>query len=184
MMPDGQPVSLTDRIKHWFLKKLDSDSVRDWIPPYCAVWLCWASFALTVFPPISTISKTMGVDGYYTWVAIAIPANIAPIVGLLMRHGGSAVQSMSNRLLLRDWMGLGFQLAGHCVCHVLLLMFQVSAWSAAWSYDGPAEYAGMTIFAASMLLAWTGGTLLLAAQCIRKLQRGLQIERETQGVLA
>lgn len=168
---------LTARLKAWWLKRLDNDSVRAWVPPYCAAWLTWAVIALIVFPPISTISETMGVPGYYVWVAISIPANAAPIVGLWMRHGGSAVVDMSNRLLFRDWMGLILQGTGHLVCHVLMLMFQISAWTAAWTYNGPAQYAGMTIFAASMLLPWTAGTLLLSAQCVRKFQRGLEIER-------
>jgi hypothetical protein len=169
---------LTARLKVWWLKRLDNDSVRAWVPPYCAVWLTWALFALSALPPISTISETMGVPGYYVWVIIAIPANLAPIIGLWMRHGGSAIKDMSNRLLFWDWMGLILQATGHLVCHVLMLMFQASAWLAAWSYDGPSEYAGMTVFAASMLLPWTFGTLLLCAQCVRKFQRGLEIERE------
>lgn len=168
---------LTARFKAWIVSRLDNDSVRAWVPPYCAVWLSWSVVALIAFPPISTISETMGVPGYYVWVTIAIPANLAPIIGLRMRHGGSAIGDMSNRLLFRDWMGLILQGTGHLVCHVLMLMFQVSAWIAAWSYDGPSQYAGMTIFAASMLLPWSFGTLLLCAQCVRKFQRGLEIER-------
>lgn len=171
-------LGITHRLKVWWRRKLDSDSVRDWVSPYCTIWLTWAVLALIVFPPIKTISGTMGVTGYYVWVVIAIPANLAPLVGLRMRHGGSAIQTMSNRLLFQDWMGLGLQATGHFVCHVLMLMFQVSAWSAALSYDGEAEYAGMTIFAATMLIPWTGGTLFLCAQCVRKIQRGLQIERQ------
>lgn len=171
---------LTAWLKGWLIETLDNDSVRKWVPPYCAVWLSWSLLALAYFPPISTISETMSVPGYYTWVVIAIPANLAPIVGLWMRHGGSAIKDMSNRLLFRDWMGLGFQATGHITCHVLMLMFQVSAWGAAWTYTGPSQYAGMTIFAATMLLPWTGGTLLLFAQCLRKVQRGLEIEREVE----
>lgn len=166
------------RLKSWWLAKLDSDSVREWIPPYCTAWLIWALLAVLVFPPISTISEAMGIDGYYAWAAVAIPANAAPIVGLWMRHGGSAVADMSNPLLFRDWMGLILQSTGHAVCFVLMLMFEVSAWVAAATYNGPAQYAGMTIFAASMLIPWTGGTLLLCAQSVRKIQRGLQIEEE------
>lgn len=171
---------LTAWLKGWLIETLDNDSVRKWVPPYCAVWLSWSVLALAYFPPIGTISETMSVPGYYMWVAIAIPANLAPIVGLWMRHGGSAIRDMSNQLLFRDWMGLGFQATGHITCHVLMLMFQVSAWGAAWTYSGPSQYAGMTIFAATMLLPWTGGTLLLFAQCLRKVQRGLEIEREVE----
>ncbi|MCG5431257.1 hypothetical protein LV457_03000 [Mycobacterium sp. MYCO198283] len=172
----GQPIAA--RLKAWWLSKLDSDSVRDWIPPYCTAWLVWALFATFLFPPVPTIVATMGDAGYWAWVWTAVPANLAPIVGLRMRHGGSAIEDMSDRLLFRDWMGLIFQATGHAVCFVLMVMFQVAAWIAAWTYDGPATYAGMTIFAASMLLPWTGGTLLLSAQTVRKLQRGMQIEQQ------
>ena len=168
------------RIRHWWITRLDNDSVRAWVPPYCSAWLTWALFALIVFPPVSTISKTMGADGYEWWVLVSVPANLAPIAGLRMRHGGSAIQDMSDRLLFRDWMGLIFQGTGHAVCCVLMIMFQISAWAAAWTYEGPADYAGMTIFAASMLLPWTGGTALLAAQCVRKIQRGWEIEQKSR----
>lgn len=171
-------MSLGHRLKAWWLETLDTDSVRKWVPPYCTIWLTWALFALFLFPPVPTLYGNMGPVAYWLWVSIAIPANIAPMVGLWMRHGGSDIKDMSKGLLFRDWMGLVLQATGHAACHVLLLMFQVSAWIGVYSYTGPNTYAGLTIFAASMLLAWTGGTLVLCAQCIRKIQRGLQIEHE------
>lgn len=171
-------VSLTDRLKLWWLETLDTDSVRKWVPPYCTIWLTWAILATLVFPPVPTIHESMGPAAYWVWVVVAIPANLAPMVGLKMRHGGSAIQDMSDRLLFRDWMGLILQATGHAVCHVLMLMFEIAAWIAVWNYDGPNAYAGLTIFTASLLLAWTGGTAILCAQCVRKIQRGLRIERE------
>jgi hypothetical protein len=102
------------------------------------------------------------------------------MIGLRMRHGGSTVADMSNQLLFRDWMGLIFQATGHAVCFVLMVMFQVAAWLAVKNYDGPNTYAGLTIFCASMLLAWTGGTAILCAQCIRKIQKGLTLAEKTK----
>lgn len=172
----GPPATLADRLKLWWLTRLDNDSVRAWVPPYCAVWLTWALLALTVFPPVPTIEPTMGPVAYLLWVWIAIPANLAPIAGLWMRHGGAAIKDMSTQLLFRDWMGLIFQATGHAVCFVLMVVFQVSAWLAVSHYTGPNAYAGMTLFCAVMLLPWTGGVALLCAQCIRKIQRGFQLE--------
>lgn len=169
---------LTAWLKAWWITTLEEDSVRRWIPPYCTIWLTWAILAVLVFPPVPTIYQQMGAGTYWAWVWIAIPANLFPIVGLWMRHSGSTVADMSNRLLFRDWMGLILQATGHFVCHVLLLMFEIAAWMAVADYDGPNSYAGLTVFAASMLLAWTSGTLILCAQCIRKIQRGRQLEDE------
>ncbi|MGA5467190.1 hypothetical protein [Mycobacterium sp. NPDC050041] len=167
------------RLKAWWLNRLDNDSVRAWVPPYCAVWLIWALLATVWLPPVPTIEPVMGHVAYLLWVWIAIPANLAPIAGLWMRHGGSAIADMSNQLLFRDWMGLILQATGHAVCFVLLLLFQVSAWLAIANYTGPSTYAGMTLFSAVMLTPWTVGVLLLCAQCVRKIQRGMQLERRT-----
>lgn len=169
---------LTAWLKAWWLNTLDEDSVRKWVPPYCTLWLSWALIATFYFPPVTSIYSSMGPAAYWAWVYVAIPANIAPIVGLWMRHGGSSIQAMSDNLLYRDWMGLVLQAAGHFVCHVLMVMFQISAWIAVWTYQGPNNYAGLTIFAATLLLAWTGGTLILCAQCIRKIRIGIKHERE------
>lgn len=176
----GRPATLVDRLRHWLIDALEADSVRRWVTPYCTIWLTWALLAIAVFPPVATISESMGAGAYWAWVIVAVPANIAPMVGLKMRHGGSTVQDMSDRLLFRDWMGLVLQATGHAVCHILLVMFEIAAWIAVWRYNGPNAYAGLTIFTASMLLAWTGGTALLCAQCVRKIQRGVQRERERQ----
>jgi hypothetical protein len=167
---------LTAWLKAWWIDTLETDSVRKWVPPYCTLWLSWALIATFYFPPVKSIYDAMGPAAYWTWVYVAIPANVFPILGLWMRHGGSAIQDMSDRLLLRDWMGLILQATGHAVCCVLMVMFQIAAWIAVWNYDGPNAYAGLTIFTATLLLAWTGGTGILCAQCIRKIQRGMWLE--------
>lgn len=177
----GQPPSLADRLKVWWLTRLDSDTVRDWVGPYCSAWLIWAVLATFVFPPVPTIEPIMGHVAYLLWVGVAIPANLMPIIGLKMRHGGSSIQNMSNRLLFRDWMGLILQATGHAVAHVLLVMFQISAWIAAYTYQGPSAYAGMTIFCASMLIPWTFGVVFLCAQCLRKIQIGQQLDELARG---
>lgn len=175
MISDGH--RLVDRLRAWWIDKLESDSVRPWVPMYCAAWLIWALLATFLFPPVSTIEQAMGSEAYWLWVWMAIPGNIGPIIGLQMRHGGSALQSISTPLLLRDWMGLFFQAGGHAICCLLLIQFEISVIIAAATYEGPAAYAGMTIFAGVMLSPWTGGTFILCAQTLRKLQKGLRLER-------
>lgn len=164
-------------LKAWLLAKLDDDSVRPWVPLYCAAWMIWAICALFWLPPVSTLSETMGMVGYYMWVTVSIIGNLGPIVGMWMRHGDMPIHMMSNPLLLRDWMGLIFQAGGHLICNILLITFQISAWITVITYSGPAIYAGMTLFTSFMLAPWTIGVLMLFAQCCRKLQRGLQIEQ-------
>lgn len=177
MIPGGRPSTLGDRLKSWWLNKLDNDSVRSWVPDYCATWLTWAILATFWLPPIQTICDAMSPAAYSVWVWLSIPANLMPVIGLKMRHGGSSVQAMTTPLLAADWFGLFLQAAGHALAHVLLVMFEVSVVIAAVTYDGPAVYAGMTIFAGAMLSPWMRGTLLLSAQCLRKVQKGLWLER-------
>lgn len=172
-------MTLSHRLKIWWLNKLDNDSVRQWVPHYNAAWLSWALLATFLLPAVPTVSESMGLPAYTMWVWLAIPANSLPVIGLWMRHGGSSIQTMSNRLLIRDWYGLFLQAAGHALAHVLLLMFEISAIITIFTYDGPNIYAGLTVFAAFMLAPWTEGTLLLCAQCLRKVQRGMQIEKQS-----
>lgn len=182
MIPVGQPDTLAGRLKRLWLKVLRNDSVRFWVSPYCAIWLLFAIPATFILPPIKTLADAMGHSGYLAWVWISIPANLAPIAGLMMRHGGSDISAMSDRLLLRDWWGLLLQILGHYVCFLLLLWFEVTAWVAVWTYTGPSEWAGVTAFAGVMLLAWTGGVFVLGSQTVLKVQRGREIER-TGGVM-
>lgn len=172
-------MALTDRLKRFWLQVLRNDSVRWWVSPYCVIWLVGFAIPATfVFPEIKTLADAMGHGGYLAWVWISIPANIAPIVGLLMRHGGQDIANMSDRLLFRDWTGLILQILGHYVCFLLLLWFEVTAWYAVLHYTGPNDWAGVTYFSAVMLLSWTGGVFVLGSQCVLKLQRGLDIEAE------
>jgi hypothetical protein len=167
---------VTSRLRAWWLRKLDSDSVREFVPHYNAAWLTWAVLATFVLPAVPTVSQSMGISGYWVWTWLAIPANALPIIGLRMRHGGSAIQDMSTRLLIRDWFGLFFQAAGHALACFLLVMFEISAVITALTYSGPNVYAGLTVFAAFMLWPWTEATFILCAQSLRKVQRGRQLE--------
>lgn len=179
MISGGRPI-LADRLKAWWIDKLDSDSVRPWIPMYYIPWLAWAVLATFWLPPVAIIQEAMGPITYLLWVWLTIPSTISPIAGLKMRHGGSSLQAMSNLLLLRDWMGLVFQVLGHALSCILLIMFEISAIIGAAEYVGPSTYPGLTIFAAVMLVPWTTGTAMLCAQCLRKVQRGLQLERRSR----
>lgn len=170
--------TLAERLRGWWRETLESDSVRKWIPSYCAVWLGWALFALFILPPVPSLEEVLGHPAYLAWVVMAIPANFGVIAGLWMRQGGAAVADMTTPLLFRDWMGLISQATGHIVCHLLMIEFQITAWIAVYTYDGPNTYAGLTIFAATLLLPWTFGTLLLFLQCLLKIQRGKALEAQ------
>lgn len=170
---------LIDRLKAWWSRKLDNDSVRQWVPPYCAIWLTWGILAVFWLPPVDLIEDGMGHIAYEAWLWISIFANLGPIVGLWMREGGETVEhimNMTTPFLLKDWMGLSFQAGGHAIASLMLLQFQIAAWIGVSNYTGPNAYAGLTVFAACMLLPWTFGSALLSAQCCRKIQKALQLE--------
>lgn len=159
---------------------IESDSVRPFIPLYYIPWLIWGILATTVFPPIAIIEETMGHPGYVLWVWSTICGTSAAVTGLLMRHGGEALISMSKPLLARDWMGLCLQCGGHsCMC-VLLILFEISAITAVLDRSAEGTYAGMTLFAAFVLSSYLIGTGLLALQCLRKLWMGEQLKRRLQ----
>lgn len=169
-------MTLGNRVKALWFKVLRNDSVRFWVSPYCAIWLLFAIPATFLLPPIKTLADSAGEYGYLAWVWLSIPANLLPIAGLLMRHGGEDIAKMSTRLLRRDWWGLIFQILGHYVCFLLLLWFEVTAWVAVWTYTGPNSWAGVTAFCATMLLAWTGGVFVLGSQCVLKVRRGAELQ--------
>lgn len=174
--------NIAARLKAWWIRKLDSDSVREFVPHYNGAWLAWALLATFWLPAVPTISDSMGLSAYWVWTWLAIPANGLPLIGLRMRHGGSSIQDMSSRLLRRDWWGLYFQAAGHALACFLLVMFEISAAITVATYDGPNTYAGVTVFMMFFAFPWTEGTFLLCAQCLRKLDKGAKIE-EQGGVL-
>lgn len=167
---------LTTRLKIWWFRKLESDSVREFVPRYNAAWLLWAVLATFWLPAVPTISESMGLPAYWAWTWLAIPANLLPIIGLRMRHGGSAVADMSTRLLAKDWWGLYFQAAGHALACFLMVMFEISAIITVITYAGPNAYAGLTVLAAFLFWPWTEGTLVLCGQSLRKVQKGRELE--------
>lgn len=167
---------LTARLKAWWDRKLESDSVREFVPRYNGAWLAWAVLATFQLPPVSTISDAMGLPAYWAWTVLAIIANALPLIGLRMRHGGSSLQDMTVRLVKQDWWGLYFQAAGHGLACFLLVMLEISAGIAVFTYDGPNAYAGVTVLLAFMVWPWMEGTLVLCFQALRKLDKGEQME--------
>jgi hypothetical protein len=178
----GPPVTLVDRIRIWWNKKLESDSVREFVPRYNFAWLTWAVLATFWLPAVPTISQAMGEPAYWIWTWTAIAANGLPLIGLRMRVGGTSFQDMSTRLLLRDWWGLYFQAIGHALACGLMLMFEVSGVITVMTYEGENAYAGLTVLAMFLFWPWCEGTFLLCAQCLRKVERGKQLEK-TGGIL-
>lgn len=167
---------LTARIKAWWDRKLESDSVREFVPRYNGAWLAWALLATFWIPAVPTISEAMGIGAYWTWTYLAIVANALPLIGLRMRHGGSAIADMSRRLLLRDWFGLYFQAAGHGLACFLLVMLEIAGAITVFTYDGPSVYAGTTVLLGFMVWPWMEGTLVLSAQSFRKISKGRELE--------
>lgn len=153
-----------------FWRAIDSDSVRVFIPFYY-LFLLIASLYLGLFAyPIDLIVRPMGQLVYNAWVWLQLPATTMALGGLWLRHGGSAVADISNRLLFRDWMGLWMQLGGHaCMCLVLTTFVLTAIVGAVW---------GQPIYGPIGYIAFVIGTFVLSLQCARKLRRGFQIERD------
>lgn len=161
-----------------FWEFVEDDSVRNFIPLYYLPWLLWAIFATFLFPPVSILQDAMGHNAYIAWVWMTIPGAVGPLVGLMMRHGGSDIANMSTPLLLRDWMGLVLQGTGHAMMCVLLILFEISAVEGAINYmQTEGLYAGMTILVAFLLSSYMFGTFVLSLQAVRKIQKGKQLKR-------
>jgi hypothetical protein len=173
-------VRVSERRGFWdrFWELLENDSVRPFVSMYYAPWLVWAILATFWFPPVTLIQTAMGAQVYTLWVWVTIPGTIAPMVGLALRHGGSSVANMTTPLLFQDWMGLVMQATGHAASCVLLILLEYSLVQGAVHYwDDQGTYAGVTILFAFLLSAYMFGTGWLAAQCLRKIQKGEQLKR-------
>lgn len=172
---------MSERIRSaWakFWELLENDSVRPFVSMYYAPWLVWAVLAVFWFPPVTIIETVMGHQVYVAWVWLAIPGTLAPMIGMALRHGGSAYEDMTRPLLFADWMGLWMQATGHAVMCVLLVLFEYSAITGALDYKATQGlYAGMTILVAFLLSSYMLGTALLSAQCLRKIWKGEQLAR-------
>lgn len=153
--------------KFWHL--VDGDSVRPFIPLYYTPFLLWGVYGTFFASPITLIVDQMSQAAYDAWVWMPIPATTAALAGLAMRHGGAALNAMSTPLLFRDWMGLYLQLAGHACMFLVLLTFEITSISGA--------YWGQPVISVFLISSYTIGVLLLAMQCARKIQRGLQLGR-------
>jgi hypothetical protein len=163
-----------------FWELLEDDSVRRFVPVYYAPWLTWAIFATFWFPPVGIIQEAMGHTVYTLWVWITIPGTLAPMIGLVLRHGGSSFADMTKPLLLQDWMGLVMQATGHAVMCVMLVLLEYSAIVGAIDYmTTQGLYAGMTILVAFLLSSYMIGTFWLSMQCLRKLWKGEQLQRSS-----
>jgi hypothetical protein len=160
------------------LTLLDNDSVRPFVPMYYVPWLTWAILATFWFPPVSVLETGMGHSVYVLWVWLTIPFTLAPMIGLLMRHGGTTYDEIKTPLLLSDWMGLFMQAAGHACMSVLLFLFEYAAVKGALEImSTDPETAGLILFVAFVLSSYVLGTALLSMQCLRKVHKGEQLRR-------
>jgi hypothetical protein len=129
-------------------------------------------------PPVSTISDAMGLPCLlgvdHLW--LSSPTHCRSI-GLRMRHGGSAYQDMTVRLVKRDWWGLYFQAAGHGLACFLLVMLEISAGHRRLHLRRPERSTpGSPSCSRFMVWPWMEGTLVLCCQALRKLDKGEQME--------
>src|ERR1700754_3904479 len=96
-----------------FWELVDSDSVRPFIWLYYIPLLLWGIYAVGWAEPIPTLQPIIGGWIYEVWEWMPIPGTLACMVGLGIRHGGTAVSQMSAPLLFRDWLGLWLQATSH-----------------------------------------------------------------------
>lgn len=152
-------------------REFTGDSVRlfEWF--YYIPLLTFGIYA-TFWQPINIVEPVMGYTGASIWSGGQIVATTMTLIGLGLRHGGSAASEMTDALLLRDWTGLMLQATGHLWMHFVLWAFEIAAWS---MYGGP--YWWLVSFPAYAISAYVIGTAVLCAQCLVKLRRGEQLRQ-------
>jgi hypothetical protein len=156
-------------IKASVRRRLDSDSVRAFIPLYYAPILVYALLAIAWPTASLAVKPVMGETLTQIWVWVQVPFTILPMAGLALRHGGTPTLEMTTPLLARDWWGLGMQLAGHAVMFWVLLAFVVAAMA------GP--YWWILIYCGFLISSYVGGCALLSTQVLRKVWRGQQLKQ-------
>lgn len=156
--------------KFWtqFWALIDSDSVRNFIYFYYLPFLLWGWYGSFIAFPIALIVDVMGQFAYNLWVWTPIPATICCLVGLWLRHGGSAMEDIDHALLRRDYLGLWMQFGGHACMFFVLLVFEITGSIGA--------YWGQPVISLFLISSYTLGVCVLALQCLRKLWRGRQYE--------
>lgn len=150
---------------------IDSDSVRPFIWFYYMPLLAWGVYA-SLFMSSTAVGDVMGQPFADGWVWIQIPATLACLVGLWMRHGDQCIEEMGSAPLFRDWLGLWMQLGGHICMNQVLLAYEF----AIFSLYGTQSW-HVAAFGAFALTSYVIGTGILAAQCVRKLAKGMRLKK-------
>lgn len=155
-----------------FMAMVDGDSVRPFIWLYYIPLFFWGIYGTFLAEPLPIMEPVVGAGFYRVWTFLPIVATSTALAGLTLRHGGSSLASMSTPLLFRDWIGLWMQVGGHACMSLVFWSWEVGAISAA--------YWGQPVISVFALLPYAFGTAILALQCMRKLWRGEQLERDTR----
>lgn len=150
---------------------IDGDSVRPFIWLFYIPLMAWGFYATLVAADLQMLGSTLGPVIYSIWEFAPIPGTLSVMIGLVLRHGGSALTEISRPLLYRDWLGLWMQFGGHSSMCLVLVAYEVSTISeASW---------GQPVISTFALSSYALGTALLALQCLRKIIRAEQLSRSS-----
>lgn len=113
------------RIRQW----LNSDSVIPFVWVYY-IWLfTFGILATVIFDPTGVVDRQLGRATYHGWVATCVMGTASVMLGLILRHGSTSVDSMTGRQLFSDWFGLWMQWGGHAGMFLVLLAFEIAGLS-------------------------------------------------------
>jgi len=161
-----RPAQLAGRLVKTFVRLLDNDSVRPFIPLYYAPFLTWGLYATFFAAPLPLIMTQMGRLPYDIWVWMTIPGTLVCLAGMWLRNGGGPATLITEPLLRRDYLGLWMQFGGHACMAIVLLIYEITGIAGAtW---------GDPVISLFLISSYAVGVPLLAAQCLRKLWRGRQ----------
>lgn len=166
---------MAERIRRiWakFWKLVDSNSVRHYIWVYYIPLFAFGVYA-TIWLPVNMVEPMLGHFWANAWAWVQIPATLCAMGGLLLRHGDVDTADMTPLRSRADWLGLCMQAGGHfCMCSVIA-GGQVIMWS---QFNNPSIWIWVA-FAAFFGTSYVVGTALLSLQCVRKVLKGLELQR-------
>lgn len=150
---------------------IDSDSVRPFIWFYYAPLLLFGIYGAWLMPS-TAVQDVMGHTFAEVWIWVQIPATLACLIGLWMRHGDQCIEEMGTAPLLKDWLGLWLQLGGHICMNQVLFAYEFAIFSL---YGTP--YWHVAAYGAFAISSYVIGTAILAAQCAHKIVKGRQLRK-------
>lgn len=148
---------MNDTVRHvWFLIRrwLQSDSVIPFVWVYYLWLFAFGVTAVLVLEPGGAVDRQLGRGWYTAWSWTCILGTAAVILGLVLRHGGTAVEDMTTRQKRSDWLGLWMQWSGHAGMFFALLAFETAGLSDSKQLSEPFVLFAIAPYVQGCLILW------------------------------